>query len=386
MIERPRLLGIIEERLESSPVVALLGPRQCGKTTLARLIAQKKQSEYFDLEDPVDRRRLGAPKFVLDGLDKLVIIDEIQRMPSLFEIIRVLADKPAVRQKFLILGSASPGLVRGVSETLAGRISFVEMGGFNIDECGAGHFKRLWLRGGFPRSFLAKSDNQSRLWRDDFTRSFLERDIPQLGITIPSSALRRFWVMAAHYHGQIWNAAEFARSLGTSEPTARKYLDILCGSYVVRALHPWHANISKRQVKSPKIYIRDSGLLHALLSIENFTDLTGNPKYGASWEGFAIEQVLSILNPRESYFWSSHGGAEIDLLVRSGGRFVGFEFTCADAPNITKSIEIAMEDLNLKKVFIIYPGGKSYSLSPAVEVTAFENVVKSLKGIPRDID
>ena len=315
MVNRPVLEKNILVALKHNPVVALLGPRQCGKTTLARIIAGKTKCEYFDLEDPADLNRLSAPKFALEGLSGLIIIDEVQRKPELFEILRVLVDRPAADARFLLLGSASFHLVREVSESLAGRVAFVEMGGFNLKEIGYDNFLRLWLRGAFPRSFLAENSDLSFQWRNNFIKTFLERDIPQLGITIPTQTLRRFWIMVAHFHGQLWNAAEFARSLGSSEGTARRYLDLLNGTYVIRQLQPWYGNIRKRQVKSPKLYIRDSGLLHALLSIESLPGLQRHPKYGASWEGFALEQVLEAIKPQEAYFWATHAGAELDLLI-----------------------------------------------------------------------
>ena len=287
MISRPSALSQIVQAFEVHPVVALLGPRQCGKTTLAHMVAEREPSTYFDLENPVDLRRLSAPMTILEQLEGLVIIDEIQHRPDLFALLRVLVDRPLSSARFLILGSASPQLVKGVSESLAGRIGFVDLAGFDLSEVGADQRDRLWLRGGFPRSFLAKDDAFSLLWREAFIRTFLERDIPQLGITIPAETLRRFWTMIAHYHGQVWNAAEFARSLGTSEITARRYLDILSGAYMVRILPPWFENISKRQVKAPKIFIRDSGLLHALLQLSTLADLQSHPKLGAAWEGFA---------------------------------------------------------------------------------------------------
>ena len=309
MVPRPRALARIDHVLGTHPVAALLGPRQCGKTTLARVIADREPCEFFDLENPVDLRRLSAPMTTLQKLSGLVVIDEVQRLPDLFALLRVLVDRPENRARFLLLGSASPQLIRGVSESLAGRIGFVDLSGFDLRETGAEHQDRLWVRGGFPRSFLARDDPTSLDWRDDFTRTFLERDIPQLGITIPAETLRRFWTMMAHYHGQIWNAAELARSLGASENTARSYLDILAGAFMVRVLPPWFENVGKRQIKSPKVFLRDTGILHALLQIETLADLQAHPKLGASWEGFALEQVAGLLDTRDAYLWASHGGA-----------------------------------------------------------------------------
>lgn len=361
------MLQAVRDGLMRSPVVALLGPRQCGKTTLARMFARRQKCEYFDLEDPTDLARLASPKMALGDLEGLVILDEVQRKPDLFEILRVLVDRPRNRARFLLLGSASPHLIRGVSESLAGRVAFVDIGGFDLGETGSSSTERLWLRGGFPRSFLAPTEKRSYDWRMDFIKTFLERDIPQFGISIPAQTLRRFWSMVAHYHGHVWNAAEFARSLGSSEPTARRYLDLLSGAFVIRQLQPWHENIGKRQVKAPKIYIRDSGILHALLSIRNRDDLVRHPKCGASWEGFALEQVLSLLRPQEAYFWATHGGAELDLLVFSHGRRYGFEFKCEDAPRLSKSMAIAFEDLDLENLWVVYPGSKIYRIGKRME-------------------
>ena len=306
-----------------------------------------------------------------------MVIDEAQRKPELFNLLRVLVDRPGNRAKFLLTGSASPHLVRGASESLAGRIAFVEMSGFDLREVGAKNFRRLWLRGGFPRSYLAETERASCQWRSDFIRTFLERDIPQLGITIPAERLGRFWTMVAHYHGQVFNAAEFARSLGVSESTAKRYLDLLSGAYVVRQLQPWHENLKKRQVKSPKVYIRDSGLLHALLSIETDAGLAGHPKFGASWEGFALEQVLAMAHTRDAFFWAVHSAAEIDLFLIKNEKRYGFEFKCADAPEMTRSMATAIADVKLDKLFVVYPGDKSYALDSrtrVVSVTELESV------------
>jgi predicted AAA+ superfamily ATPase len=310
----------------------------------------------------------------LEGLTDLVVIDEVQRRPDLFELLRVLVDRPQNATLFLLLGSASPQLVKGVSESLAGRIGFVDLSGFNLGEVGDEHQDRLWIRGGFPRSFLADDNSASILWRDDFVRTFLERDIPQLGITIPSETLRRFWTMVAHYHGQVWNAADFARSLGTSENTARRYLDILAGAYVVRVLPPWFENIRKRQVKAPKVYIRDSGILHTLLQLRTLAHLQGHPKIGASWEGFAIEHVIGAFETRDAYFWATHAGAELDLLVMTAGRRYGFEFKYADAPGRTRSMHSAIKDLQLEHLWVVYPGVQEYTLHERISVIPMEAV------------
>jgi uncharacterized protein len=298
----------------------------------------------------------------------------VQRRPDLFELLRFLIDRPRNPAKFLLLGSASPHLVKGVSESLAGRVGFIDLSGFNLGEVGATQRDRLWVRGGFPRSFLSPDDSTSVTWREDFIRTFLERDIPQLGITIPAETLRRFWTMVAHFHGQIWNASEFARSLGTSEITARRYLDILTGAYVVRVLPPWYENIRKRQVKAPKVYIRDSGILHSLLQLNTLENLEGHPKLGASWEGFALEYVIAKLKSRDAYFWATHAGAELDLLVMLKGRRYGFEFKYADAPGRTRSMHIALKDLSLEHLWVVYPGRQEYALHENITVIPIDAI------------
>jgi predicted AAA+ superfamily ATPase len=304
----------------------------------------------------------------------LVIIDEVQRRPDLFEILRVLADRPENPAQFLLLGSASPHLVKGVSESLAGRVGFVDLSGFDLSEVGPEQYERLWIRGGFPRAFLAVDDSAAMLWRDDFIRTFLERDIPQLGITVPAETLRRFWTMVAHYHGQVWNAAAFARSLGTSENTARRYLDILAGAYMIRVLAPWFENIRKRQVKAPKIYIRDSGILHGLLQLRTAAELQGHPKLGSSWEGFALEQIIGALETRDAYFWATHAGAELDLLTMVRGKRFGFELKYADAPGRSRSMLVAAEDLHLDRLCIVYPGHQRYDLDDRITVIPVEQL------------
>lgn len=380
---RPTVIAQINRSLVIQPIVALLGPRQCGKTTVARMIAEQQPATFFDLENPVDVRRLSAPLTVLESLSGLVIIDEVQRRPDLFELVRVLVDRPHNPAHFLLLGSASPQLVRGVSESLAGRIGFVDLSGFDLTEVDTAERDRLWLRGGFPRSFLADDDAASMTWRQGFIRTFLERDIPQLGITIPAETLRRFWMMVAHYHGQVWNAAEFARSLGASEVTARRYLDILSGAYMVRVLPPWFENVGKRQVKSPKVYIRDSGLLHGLLQLGELSDVQSHPKLGASWEGFAIEQIIRLLDTRDAYFWATHGGAELDLVVHVGGKRHGFELKYADAPGTSRSMQVAVHDLALTHLWIIYPGRHEYVLDEkitALPLDALPRLATALRG------
>jgi len=330
------------------------------------MLAEAEPCEFFDLEDPIDLRRLSAPVQALGPLTGLVVLDEIQTRPELFGVLRVLADRTDNAARFLLLGSASPRLVKGASESLAGRVGFVDLSGFTLREIGVEQIARRWVRGGFPRSYLAGDDRASLAWREGFFRTFLERDIPQLGITVPAETLRRFWTMVAHYHAQTFNAAEFARSLATSQGTARRYLDILSGAFMVRVLAPWFENVGKRQRKSPKIYLRDSGLLHALLQLETLDDVRGHPKLGASWEGFAIEEVIAALATRDAYYWATHGGAELDLFVRSRGKRYGFEFKYADAPGTARSMHIAIEDLSLDHLWIVYPGDKEYALTEKI--------------------
>jgi predicted AAA+ superfamily ATPase len=372
MIPRPAPIHQIKASFHIHPVTALLGPRQCGKTTLARLIAEQEPSTFFDLENPVDIQRLSSPMQALKDLSGLVIIDEVQRKPELFELLRVLVDRSSQNTRFLLLGSASPHLVKGVSESLAGRIGFVDLSGFQLWEVGEHHRDKLWIRGGLPKAFLADSESESMQWRESFIRTFLERDIPQLGITIAAETLRRFWTMVAHYHGQVWNAAEFARALGTAENTARRYLDILSGAYMVRVLPPWFENLKKRQVKAPKIYIRDSGLFHSLLQVSTLTDLQGHPKIGSSWEGFALEHVIHTFRTRDAYFWATHAGAELDLMLTVAGKRHGFEFKYTDAPGRKRSMHIAIEDLELEHLWVIYPGDQKYALDDKITVIPLE--------------
>jgi predicted AAA+ superfamily ATPase len=355
-LHRTDALQRVRVALKRSPVVALLGPRQCGKTTLARDVEEHFGGSFFDLENPRDLMRLENAQLVLERLRGIVILDEIQRRPDLLPLLRVLADRRPLPARFLLLGSASPDLIRHSSETLAGRVEIVELGGFSLDEVGTHAEDRLWLRGGFPRSFLARSESESLTWREDFVRTFLERDLMQLGVTIPAVALRRFWTMTAHYHGQVWNGSEIGASLGVAHTTVRRYLDLLTGAYVLRQLPPWFENIGKRLVKSPKVYVRDAGLLHVLLNLPRRADLESHPKFGASWEGFALEEVLRRVGSRNAYFWATHGGAELDLLVHLRGKRWGFEFKCHDAPGMTKSLHSALADLKLTRAWIVHPG------------------------------
>jgi uncharacterized protein len=359
----------LRQYLAESPVTVLLGARQTGKTTLARMVAEETNPvHFFDLEQAAGRAAMGTPELTLGEAKGLVVIDEIQRLPSLFEVLRPLCDRPDNPANFLLLGSASPDLVRGVSETLAGRALFIQVAGFSLDEVGGKQQNRLWLRGGFPRAFLAANDGAAGRWIEGFAATFLERDIPQLGLRIPAEALRRFWTMTAHYHGQIWNGSELGRSLDVTPNTTRHYLDILQRTYVLRVLPPWFENLKKRQVKAPKVYVRDSGLLHYLLGIGSPAALRSHPRYGASWEGFALEQVLQLWGERDAYFWSTQRGAELDLLLLRKGRRVGFEFKCTDAPTLTRSMHVALEDLQLEKLFLVYPGTERYPLLERVEV------------------
>lgn len=366
MISRTTYANRLDSALSRSPITAILGPRQCGKTTLARSIRAARSAAYFDLESEPDRSRLANPELALGGLTELSIIDEIQRQPELFATLRVLVDRDRRPGRFLILGSASPDIVRGVSESLAGRVEFIDLSGFDLNEVGIESANRLWVRGGFPRSFLADTTEDSVAWREGFIRTFLERDIPQLGMSIPATAMRRFWTMLAHYHGQTWNASRIAQSMGLSDKTVRQYLDLLTGTYMVRQLQPWHMNTSKRQVKAPKVYLRDTGILHQLLVLPDERAVTGHPSLGASWEGFAVEQILQILKPPECYYWATYQGAEVDLLLFHRGQPFGIEIKYNEAPKITRSMRMAMSTLNLRHLWICYPGTRTYVLDEGV--------------------
>ncbi len=340
------------------------------------MVSKHLEATYFDLESQQDLARIQNPEIALSSVHGLVIIDEIQRMPTLYDVLRVLVDRSGNDSRFLILGSASANVVRNVSESLAGRIEFVDLTGFTIDEIGSEHTLTLWVRGGFPRSFLAESDEDSSAWREGFIRTFLERDIPQLGISIAAPAMRRFWTMLAHYHGQTWNASDLARSMGMTDKTVKSYLDILTGTYMVRQLQPWHENIGKRQIKAPKIYIRDTGLLHSLLVLPNHHTLTGHHRVGASWEGFVLEQVLQILRPVEAYFWSTHQGTEIDLFFLHEGQRFGVEVKYGESPRITKSIRVAIKDLRLRHVWLIYPGDQEYTADNNITVIPLSAIMQ----------
>jgi predicted AAA+ superfamily ATPase len=374
-IIRQSLSRRLNHSIEHFRVTALLGPRQCGKTTLARTFEVPREN-HFDLEDPLDQARLQNPRDVLGDLSGLVIIDEFQRQPDLFPVLRVLADRKETPARFLILGSASPQLMKGASESLAGRVNFIHMGGLNCEEVGTDTRNQLWLRGGFPESYLAASDEVSSRWRRSFVQTFLRQDIPSFGIDVSPERLRRFWIMAAHYHGQTWNSSAIAKSLDISHTTARSYLDILTDSYVMRQLPPFVTNLKKRVVKAPKVYLRDSGLLHSLLQIDTLANLQSNPRYGASWEGFALEQLCSVLDlePDEIHFWATHGGAEIDLIVERGGKRYGFEFKVTEKPSVTHSMTIAQADLGLEKVYLVYPGELSFPLRGGMETLGYAGI------------
>ena len=373
-INRPDFIGEIKTSLRNNPVTAIMGPRQCGKTTLARSIAQSTESSIFDLEDPTDFDLLSEnPKIVLQQQKGLVILDEIQRIPELFPLLRVLADETESPRKFLILGSASPELIQKSSESLAGRIGYIHLTGFKLNEVGTENMEKLWYKGGFPRSYLTINDRKSFLWRENFIQTFLERDISNYGFNIPAVTLRRFWLMLAHYHGQVWNGAEFARSMGVSEPTAKRYLDILTGTFMIRQLHPWYENLKKRQVKSPKIYIRDSGILHALLSLEG-NKIFNHVKAGASWEGFIIEQLLQQLKSRDYFFWRTHSGSELDLLILKNGKRFGFEIKLSESPKVTRSIHSVIENLRLDELYLVYRGKRDIKLDDKIYALPAKNI------------
>ncbi|MGL5020228.1 MAG: ATP-binding protein [Luteolibacter sp.] len=372
MIQRDEVKTKIETALRRSRVTALLGPRQCGKTTLAREFVPADSVNYFDLEDPESLARLDQPKLALESLTGLVVIDEIQRKPELFPLLRVLADRQPNPAKFLVLGSATPELLRQSSESLAGRIETLELTGFDLSEVGAAAMPRHWLRGGFPLSYLAENDQDSSVWRSRFVSTFLERDLPASGMGISPVAMMRFWTMLAHYHGQTWNASEIAGAMGVSATTTRRYVDLLTHTFMIRQLQPWHENLGKRQVKAPKIYFRDSGLFHTLTHIKSESDLLTHPKIGASWEGYAIEEALRHFQPDQEYFWATHNGAELDLLLFKDGKRIGIECKRQDAPKLTASMKIAMDDLKLDELLVIYPGRKAYPLGESIRVLPLE--------------
>jgi hypothetical protein len=382
MIPRPQHLQELKRLLKGYPVVGILGPRQIGKTTLAFQLAKQIQGDTtrFDLEDPRDLARLSDAAMTLDPLRGLVILDEIQRRPDLFPILRVLADRRPTRTRFLALGSASPEMLRQSSESLAGRISYYELPGFSLSEVTVKHHSKLWLRGGFPSSYTARTNSESDLWRCDFIKTFLERDLPQLGTQTPSAVLRRFWTMLAHYHGQIWNASEFARSFGVTNKTVNHYLDLLTSAFVIHVLQPWHENLKKRQVKAPKVYFTDTGLLHSLLRLTSQNDLDGYPRVGASWEGFIIHQVIQHLRVHENerFFWATHAGAELDLLIVRGRKRWGFEVKRTSSPTITPSMRTALADLKLQKLFVIHAGQHTFDMAKNIRAIAISHLLDEL--------
>lgn len=384
MLERIRHLRTVQGLLRRHCVVAIVGARQIGKTTLARALSARSRgpTTFFDLENPAELARLADPVLTLTPLRGLIVLDEIQRAANLFTVLRVLADRPRRPARFLVLGSASPELLKQSAESLAGRIAYHELPGLALDEVGVHNMDRLWLRGGFPRSYVSTSAKESEEWRREFVRTFLERDLPQLGLGINAVALRRFWTMLAHYHGQIWNASEFARSFGVADTTVRRYLDVLTAAMVVRQLPPWFANIAKRQVKAPKVYLRDSGILHTLLGLSAFAELESHPKLGASWEGFILEQLIGHLDagPEECFFWATHAGAELDLLIVRGRQRWGFEIKRTSAPHVTPSMRSALHDLDLRRLDVIHAGAHTFPLAAKIRAVS---AIRMLEDVPR---
>jgi predicted AAA+ superfamily ATPase len=386
MIERTAHLRALNGLLRQFPVVAILGPRQIGKTTLARQFISRRRGRatVFDLESHEDLALLADPLLALRPLKGLIVLDEVHRRPELFASLRVLVDEPNAARRFLVLGSASPELLRQSSETLAGRIAYHELGGFVLGEVGTEEWARLWRRGGFPRSYLARSDRESLRWRRELIQTYLERDIPSLGLRLPGPTLRRFWMMLAHYHGQVWNASELARAFGVGHTTVQRYLDVLTETFMIRQLQSWYENIGKRQVKAPKIYIRDSGLLHALLGLGSAREIETHPKVGASWEGFALDVVISRLTarPEECFFWATHGGAELDLLVIRGNRRLAFEFKRTTAPTVTRSMRVALQSLVLDEIVVVHAGSRSFSLDPKIRAVALAQIFEQVSPLP----
>jgi hypothetical protein len=384
-MDRPLHVQRVRALLRTNPVVAILGARQVGKTTLAQQIGAAVGGAVtrFDLESPIDRARLADPMLALAGLQGLVILDEVQHAPELFRVLRVLADRPRRPARFVVLGSASPELLRQSSESLAGRVAHYELGGFTLEELPGSKLDQLWRRGGFPRSYLARTEAESVRWRDDFIATFLGRDLPQLGIRVAAATMERFWAMLAHYHGQTWNSSELGRAFGVSDTTVRHYLDILTSTYVVRQLPPWHENLAKRQVKAPKVYLCDSGLLHSLLRLPNIDSLLRHPKIGASWEGFALAQVEARLGVRrgESHFWATHGGVELDLLVARGSKRLGFEFKRTTAPTVTASMRRAMQDLSLERLDVVHAGDRTWNMAPRMRAVALSRLLEDVDAL-----
>ncbi len=362
-----------------------MGARQVGKTTLARQLAATHRGPVtvFDLESAEDLALLADPLLALRPLRGLVVVDEVQRRPDLFPTLRVLADEPGPLRRFLLLGSAAPDFLRQTSETLAGRIAFYELGGFDLDEIDVRAWPRLWLRGSFPRAYLARTDAESLAWRRELIRTYLERDVPALGLRLPATTLRRFWTMLAHYHGQVWNSSEFARAFGVAHTTVQRHLGVLAGTFMVRQLPAWHENLAKRQVRAPKVYVRDSGLLHALLGLGSERQLTSHPKVGASWEGFAVEATIARLGalPEECFFWATHGGAELDLLVVRGPTRLGFEFKRTSTPALTRSMFTALDDLRLAHLHVVHAGERSFPLHERVRAASVRDLRTELQSL-----
>ena len=381
---RERYLQRIAAATDRAPVTSLLGPRQCGKTTLVRQFVSTREATVFDLQSEADVRLLSNPELALGELDGFVVLDEIQVLPALFNILRVLADRPDRNTRFIIIGSASPDIVRGITQSLAGRVTFIDMAGFDLPEAGADNLRMLWRRGGFPRSYLASSEADSIAWRAAFFRTFLERDVPRLGITMPAPVVRRFWTALARFHGQHWNASKLGRTINVSDKTARHYLDLLTGAFMVRQIHPWFEDAARRQVRAPKVYIRDTGLLHSLLGIGNDRDLLGHPCVRASWEGFAIEQVLGALREPYGWCWASHGGGALDLMVLARGLRIGFEMNFSEAPKITRALRRTAEILNLDHVFVVCPTKRAYpadhhiTVLPATDIPGLRDRIEAL--------
>ncbi len=374
IIERKRYMEQLESLVADSPVTALLGPRQCGKTTLAKEFGKLRKSHYFDLESAIDSNALRNPETVLGELSGLIILDEIQLMPSLFNVLRVLVDRFERAPRFLILGSANPSLMRGVSESLAGRVDFLDMRGFDLSEVGAENHAGLWLRGGFPDSYLANSTSLSTRRRNALIRTHVERDLPMLGITIQPARIRQFWTMLAHSHGQIWNASKIGKSMGLSYHTVRNYLDLLTGTYMVRQLQPWHENFGKRQIKAPKIYFRDSGILHAFLNIHDQRALYSHPASGASWEGFVLEEVLRELQIETAWYWAAHSGGELDLVFEFDGMRIGIEIKLNEAPKVSASTHRIRDLLKLDHLIVVSPTPRSYRASDRINVLAIKDL------------
>jgi predicted AAA+ superfamily ATPase len=381
-MKREKYISLIKDKLKTFKTIALLGPRQVGKTTIARQLCEETQdfnfkTNYFDLENPTDLARLNDPKLALQNLSGLVIIDEVQKRPALFETLRYLLDRKDNKMQILVLGSASRDLIKQSSESLAGRISYIEVSPFSLNEIENPGIEKLWLCGGMPLSFFFENTSQSFDWLQSYIKTYLERDIPSLGINIPSETISRFWMMLTHSHGNILNTSELGKSFGIADTTARRYVDILIGTFMIRQLQPYYANIKKRQVKSPKIYFRDSGILHSLLGINDYDSLQTHPRCGASWEGFALEQVLNIKNPEpeNTFFWAVHAQAEIDLIIKTKNKLEGYEFKYSSAPSITRSLNNAIEHLDLDTITIVAPVDSSYQLSEKIEVKPLDEII-----------